>query len=236
MDSVYYGAETIAAIRRSGSFFSVTIPASTSVRTAIAAIPDDAWTAIRYPSAILDGQLGCWVSDAEVAETSYTAFTSKKKCLHVTARLIVRRVRDQNKKAAHGQGELFPAWRYHAVFTDSPFELLQAEDQHRGHAIIEQVFADLNDGPLAHMPSGHFSANAAWLAIAAMAFNLLRTAGTLASRARGATIRRDLIAVAARTARHGRGLITLHLPRDWHREHDWRCLFEAACGPPAQAT
>jgi hypothetical protein len=238
-DSAYYGAETLAAIRRAGSFFSVTIPASAAVRTAITAIPEDAWTAIRYPSAIWDDQLGCWVSDAEVAETTYTAFTSKKKSLHVTARLIVRRVRDQNKKAAHGQGELFPVWRYHAVFTDSPFELVQAEEQHRGHAIVEQVFADLNDGPLAHMPSGHFSANAAWLAIAAMAFNLLRTAGTLASRtlgrARGATVRRDLIAVAARTARHGRGLITLHLPRDWHRGREWLSLFEAACGPPAQA-
>jgi hypothetical protein len=93
------------------------------------------------------------VSDAEVAETSYAAFTSKKKELHVTARLIVRRVRDK-AKAAPGQGELFPAWRYHAVFTDSPFELVQAEEQHRGHAVIEQLLADLSDGPLAHLPRG----------------------------------------------------------------------------------
>ena len=60
-------------------------------------------------------------------------------------------------KAAPGQGELFPAWRYHAVFTDSPYELAQAEEQHRGHAIIEQLLADLNDGPLAHLPSVIFS-------------------------------------------------------------------------------
>ena len=33
---------------------------------------------------------------------------------------------------------------------------------HRRHAIIETVFADLVDGPLAHMPSGHFGANSAW--------------------------------------------------------------------------
>jgi hypothetical protein len=50
-----------------------------------------------------------------------------------------------------------------------------------------------------------------------MAHNLLRAAGALASlpyaKARAATIRRDLIAIAARTARHGRGHITLHLPR-----------------------
>jgi len=53
----------------------------------------------------------------------YTAFASKKGQA-VTARLVVRRVRDLNKKAAGGQDELFPLWRYHAVFTDSPFELV----------------------------------------------------------------------------------------------------------------
>jgi len=45
-----------------------------------------------------------------------------------------------------------------------------------------------------------------------------------------------VIAVAARTARHGRGHLTLHLPEGWHREQEWKNLFEAACGPPpAQA-
>ncbi len=238
MDSAYYGAEVIAAIRRAGAFFSVTIPGSAGVRAAIAAISEDAWTPVRYPSAIWDEQLNCWISDAEVAETEYTAFTSKKKSLHVTARLLVRRVRALNPQAAYGQDELFTAWRHHAVFTDSPFERVQAEDQHRGHAIVEQVFADLNDGPLAHMPSGRFNANAAWLAIAAMAFNLLRAAGALASRtlasARSATIRRDLVSIAARIARHGRGRVTLHLPLDWHREHEWLSLLQA-CGPPAHA-
>ena len=92
----------------------------------------------------------------------YTAFTSKKGQA-ITARLIVRRVRDLNRKAGQGQDELFTCWRYHAVFTDSPFELIQAEGQHRDHAIVEQVFADWNNGPLAHLPSGHFPANAAWL-------------------------------------------------------------------------
>ena len=178
------------------------------------------------------------VSDAQVAEVPYTAFAAKKGKA-ITARLIVRRVRDLNTRAAAGQDELFPAWRHHAIFTDSPFELIQAEGQHRDHAIIEQVFADWSDGPLAHLPSGSFPANAAWLTCAAIAHNLLRAAGSLASlayaRARGATLRRDLIDVAARTARHGRGHITLHLPQDWHREHQWMTLFEAACGPPAAA-
>jgi hypothetical protein len=237
-DSAYYTGEMAAAVRRGGARFSLTVPNNSKVAAAIAAIPEDAWVPIRYPRAIWDDQLGCWVSDAEVAETEYTAFEHDKERA-VTARLIVRRVRDQNQQAREGQGELFPAWRHHAVFTDSPHELVLAESEHRGHAIVEQVFADLNDGPLAHLPSGKFTANAAWLSIAAMAHNLLRAAGALASqshaKARAATVRRDLVAVAARTARHGRGCLTLHLPEGWHRETEWLNLFEAACGPPATA-
>jgi hypothetical protein len=238
MDSAYYVAKVIAAIGRAGARFSVTVPMDPKVTAAIAAIPGDAWSPIKYPRAIWDDQLSAWISDAGIAEVPYTAFTSKKGHA-VTARLIVRRVRDLNKQATAGQDELFTVWRYHAVFTDSPFELLQAEGQHRDHAIVEQVFADVTDGPLAHLPSeGSFAANAAWLACAAIACNLLRAAGALASltyaKARGATLRRDLINVAARTARHGRGHITLHLPEGWHREHRWLTLL-AACGPPVAA-
>ena len=219
-DSAFYSAAFTGAVRAAGAFFSVTVQMNPHVKAAIAAIGEDAWTPIKYPRAIWDDQLACWVSDAEVAETAYTAFTSKKGKA-ITARLIVRRVKDLNRQAADGQDELFPVWRYHAVFTDSPFVLLQAEEQHRDHAVVEQVFADWTDGPLAHLPSGSFPANAAWLACAAIAHNLLRAAGSLASlacaKARGATLRRDLIDVAARTARHGRGHITLHLPDGWHR-------------------
>ena len=238
-DSSYYSAAFCGAVRRAGARFSVTVNMDPKVAAAITAIAEGAWTAIRYPRAIWDDQLRCWVSDAQVAEAEYTAFTSAKKGQQITARLIVRRVRDLNKRAPAGQDELFPVWRYHAVFTDSPFELVQAEEQHRDHAIVEQVFADWTDGPLAHLPSGFFPANAAWLACAAITHNLLRAAGSLASlaygKARGATIRRDLIDVAARTARHGHGHITLHLPEGWHRQHEWMTLFHDACGPPRAA-
>jgi len=241
MDSAYYSSAAVWAVRRAGAYFSVTAQLNASVQKAIAAIPADAWTPIAYPRALWDDQLGCWISDAEVAEVKYTAFTSHqhrgRKPAPLTARLIVRRVRDVNTAAGTGQDELFPVWRYHALFTDSPFVMIQAEEHHRGHAIIEQIFADWNDGPLAHLPSGSFPANAAWLACAAITGNLLRAAAALASltcaKARGATIRRDLINVAARTARHGRGHLTLHLPEGWHHRQEWLNLFEAACGPPA---
>jgi hypothetical protein len=238
MDSAFYGAPACSAARQAGARFSVTVRMDPRVRAAIAGIPEDAWMPIRYPRAIWDDQLGRWVSDAQVAEVPYTAFTSRKGQA-ITARLIVRRVRDLNRKAPAGQGELFTAWRYHAVFTDSPFTLVQAEEHHRGHAQAEQVFADWTDGPLAHLPSGSFPANAAWLALAAISGNLLRAAGALASlayaKARGATLRRDLIDVAARTARHGRGHLTIHLPERWHRQQEWASLFHAATGPPAAA-
>src|SRR5438309_1765766 len=93
LDSAYYNAAVTGAVRSVGARFSVTAPLNASIRAAIAAISEDAWTPIRYPHAIWDDQLQAWISDAEVAETGYTAFASKKDKA-VTARLIVRRVRD----------------------------------------------------------------------------------------------------------------------------------------------
>ncbi|MGH3410871.1 MAG: IS1380 family transposase [Streptosporangiaceae bacterium] len=233
MDSGYYTADAVCAARTAGAYFSVTARMDAKVKAAIAAIPGDAWTPIQYPHAIYDELAGGWVSDAEVAEVPYTAFTSRAKDgKTVTARLIVRRVRRLGDAPA-GQGELFALWRYHPVFTDSPFAMTEAEADHRDRGgAIEQLFADLNNGPLAHMPSGVFNANAAWLALAAICHNLMRAAGCLASAffamARGTTIRARLINVAARIARHGRGHITLHLPQDWPWEQDWLDLFAAS--------
>ena len=236
IDSAYYSAAVLGAIRGGAARFSVTVRLDSKIRTAIASISEDAWTPVTYPRAVWDEDQNRLISDAEVAEVPYTAFASKKGQA-ITARLIVRRVRDLNRKAAEGQDELFTTWRYHAVLTDSPFEMIQAEAQHRDHAVVEQVFADWTDGPLAHMPSGRFPANAAWLTVAAICHNLIRAAGALAgpfhAKARGVTIRSHLISVAARIARHGRSHITVHLPECWHHEREWMSLFEAACGPPA---
>jgi DDE family transposase len=234
-DSAFYGRDVIAAITRGGARFSITARQDPAVRRAIASIDEAAWTTIRYPNAVFDDQLGQWVSDAQVAEVRFTAFTSKPRLQHVTGRLIVRRVRDANPDHVNAQGELFPAWRHHAVFTDSPLPMLDAEADHRRHAIIEQVIADLKTGPLAHLPSGRFTANGAWLVLAAIAFNLTRAAGTLASRfharATTATIRAQLINVPARPVRSARH-IRLRLPRNWPWQADWLELFAATAGPP----
>ena len=239
-DSAYYGAEVIAAARRHRACFSITARKDRAVSAAIAQIPEDAWTPIRYPRAVFDEQLQQMVSDAEVAEIAFTAFTSKPKARQVTARLIVRRVRDANPDhvALDAQGELFRVWRHHAVFTDSPLPMLAAEADHRRHAIIEQVIADLKNSALAHLPSGNFAANSAWLVLAAMSLNLTRAAGALAStfhaKAATATVRRQLINVAARITRSARRS-ALRLPAAWPWADQWQRLFTAAIGPPARA-
>lgn len=65
-----------------------------SVTAAIAGIPDDAWAPVHYPGALVDPETGEWISDAQVAEIPvFTAFASTPH--PVTARLIVRRVRDR---------------------------------------------------------------------------------------------------------------------------------------------
>jgi hypothetical protein len=236
-DSAFYGRDVIAAIRRVGARFSITARQDPVVTRAIASINEDAWTTIRYPNAVYDEQLGQWISDAEVAEVPFTAFASKPKSQQVTARLIVRRVRDANPDhmVADAQGEIFPVWRHHAVFTDSPLPMLAAEANHRRHAIVEQVIADLKNGPLAHLPSGKFMANAAWLVLATIAFNLTRAAGALASsfhaRATTATIRAQLISVPARITRSARR-VKLRLPTNWPWQRAWHNLSAAALAPP----
>jgi hypothetical protein len=229
MDSAFYTADVVAAVGRAGARFSITARLNASVRAAIATIGDDAWTPIHYPNAVWDDPAGGWVSDAEVAETPYTAFASRGPARQVTARLIVRRVK-LLPPAGSDQPALVEGHRHHAVFTDSPLTMLQAETCHRGHAIVEHVMADLKAGPLAHLPSGKFAANAAWLTLAAIAHNLTRAAGVLASvfhaSARPATIRDQLINVPARVASSARRF-TLHLPTGWRWEHPWRSVIAA---------
>jgi hypothetical protein len=149
-DSAFYSRTVIAACRRGEVRFSLTVRIDKKVKRNIEAIPDDAWVEIEYPQPIWDDEQQRFVSRAQIAETRYTAFEGTRD--EVTARLIVRRIPDLTKTTVDDQGELFPVWRYHAAFTDSRFVLVQAEDQHRGHAVIEQIFAELIDGPLAHLP------------------------------------------------------------------------------------
>ena len=233
-DSAYGTRAVIGAARRAGAQFSLVLTKNTAVQKAIDAIPEDRWTPVRYPGAVQDPDTGVWISDAEVAEISYTALASTNDA--ITARLIVRRVKDARHRDA-----LFPVWRYHPFFTNSDEPLTDADITHRRHAIIETTFADLIDGPLAHMPSGHFGANSAWVLCAAIAHNLLRAAATLAgpahAAARAATLRRKIVNIAARLTRPQRRPV-LHLPSHWPWAQAWLALWHNTIGhsPPLPTT
>ncbi|WP_425388756.1 IS1380 family transposase [Amycolatopsis jejuensis] len=230
LDSGFYHGEILAAIQAEGARFSVTAPQNPAVRAAIAAITENAWQPVAYARPVYDHDSDTWVHAAEVAETPCTAFTNPtRNGQRITARLVVRRVRDTTRDARDPTGELFPAYRYQTVFTDTGFDTVAAETRHRDRAgAIEQIFADLNNSALAHFPSGRFAANAAWLALAALAHNLQRSAGCLAgsvhTKARTGTIRAHLIAIAARITRTAR-TTTLHLPQNWPWKNTWHTLF-----------
>jgi hypothetical protein len=180
---------------------------------------DAAWTPIEYTDAVYDERAGRWLSRAEVAEVSFTAFAAQKK--------------------AAGQDTLFDVWRFHAFFTTTDPALLDtvaADKTHRRHAVIEQVHSDLKSSALAHLPSGVFTANAAWLVLAVIAFNPARAAANLTdpqmAKATTAAIRRKLITVPVRVATSARR-ITLHLPHAWPWETAWTALFDRVSDPPS---
>ena len=217
-DSAYYGWAFVGTAIRHKVWFSVTARLNPAVTKAITRIAEDAWTPIEYPNAIYDEAEGRWVSDAEVAEISFTAFTGRRKKQYVPCRLIVRRVKRLQplSDGQGGQGELFSAYRHHAFITNSTLDMVEADQRHREHAVIEQVIAELKDGPLAHLPSGKYAANAAWVAHAVIAFNLARAAAVAAAqpRARWATLRTRIINIPGRVASTGRRIV-LHLPKHW---------------------
>jgi hypothetical protein len=233
-DSAYGNRKVVTACRRADAQFSLAMIRNPAIERALATIDDDAWTPVSYPGAVRDPDTGAWISDAEVAEIPYTAFASTPDA--ITARLVVRRVKD-----ARFPDALFPVWRYHPFFTNTDLPVEAADITHRQHAIIETVFADLIDGPLAHLPSGRFGANSAWILCAAIAHNLLRATGVLAgdrhTRARGSTLRRRIVNVPARLARPQRRPI-LHLPTHWPWSHHWLALWHNTIGysPPLPAT
>jgi hypothetical protein len=200
-DSGFYAGAVVSACRRHNVAFSVTARKNTAVQRAIAAIGDDAWAPIPY---WLDG-------GADVAETVYTAFSGTR---HATiCRLIVRRVRP----TPGSQLALDVAFSYHAIITDRTGPVLDVEADHRRHAIVEHTIADLkHHAGLAHLPSGRFTANAAWLALIGIAYNLARWTANAAGlgRVTTKTLRLTVICAPARIVTSGRRL-RLRMPTAW---------------------
>ncbi len=210
-DSGFYTHAVVAVCRRMDARFSITIRQRASLRDLIEAIPEEDWTPIPY---WMDGP-------ADVAETTYTPFQSEADASPV--RLIVRRV----KPTPGSQLALFATYSYHGFITDRDGETLELEADHRRHAEIENAIRDLKYGVgLNHLPSGRFAANAAWLAVPAMAHNLARWTARIGLGEQivtTKTLRRRVFALAGRLTRSARRL-TLHVPQRW----PWETQFSRA--------
>jgi hypothetical protein len=201
-DSGFWNNATFKRLDRAGWQFSIGVRLQPALRAAIEAIDESAWIDLPdYPKS----------SIAQIAETT-----------HGARRLVIRRVRTLNR-----QGQLLPTWELFAFITNRTEELRTVEAEHRQHAVVELAIRDLKDQALAHFPSGHFYANAAWTVIAALAHNLLRWTSVLGlpgQTIRAArTLRRRLLALPGRLTRTARRW-TLHLPARW----PWRDAFTEA--------
>jgi Transposase DDE domain group 1 len=211
MDSGFWSAKLIRRLRCHRVRSSITVRQTKTVRAAIAAIPERHWVDIAYqPGGV-----------AQVAETPYRG-----------DRLIVRRVRNLGD-----QQQLFPTWRYHAFVTNRVGATTWLDADHRRHAVCELAIRDLKVGAgLAHLPSGRFAANAAWLLAATLSHSLLRWTATLGlgvgdQRTVAKTLRRTLLVLPGRltrSARRGR----LHLPAGWPWAHSFAmALARLRCIP-----
>ena len=211
-DSGFYNGKVTAACRKADVRYSITVKMWKNLHQLIEAIPDEGWTPIPY---YLDG-------GADVAEVPYRPFSGRDP----EVRLIVRRV----KPEPGSQLALFATYAYHAFVTDRQGEMLELEADHRRHAVIEDVIRDLKYGVgLNHLPSGRFSANAAWAILNVIAHNLGRWTtriglGREATTMTTKTLRTRLLDLPGRltsSARHR----TIHLPTAWPWEEQFTTVL-----------
>jgi len=201
-DSGFWNNATFKRLDRAGWQFSIGVRLQPALRAAIEAIDESAWISLPdYPK----------TSIAQIAETT-----------HAGRRLVVRRVRTLDR-----QGQLLPSWELFPFLTNRVEDLRTVEAEHRQHAVVELAIRDLKDQALAHFPSGHFYANAAWTVIAALAHNLLRWTSAIGlpdhTIRTARTLRRRLLELPGRLTRSARRW-TLHLPARW----PWRDAFTEA--------
>ena len=211
-DSGFWNTKVLEYLEKMGWQYSIGVRMIPTVQAAVDAIDEDAWQRIDYPEQ----------GEAQIAETVYG-----------DRRLIVRRTR-----LLGAQAELWPDWRHFAFLTNRTDDLAVVETEHRDHAVVEQVIADLKDQALAHFPSGDFNANGAWTVLAILAHNMLRWTQLLGlpdTTIRAArTLRRRLLAIPGRLTRHARGW-TLHLPARWPWHGDYLSALNRIRALPAAA-
>ena len=242
-DSGFYSYNMVATLNDLGVDYSITVPLYTNVRAAIEAIAEKAWTSIKYRRG----------GEAQVAETTIWVTHRTKRKQQIKLRLVVRRTRLTDQDQDQAQLQLWSDWRYHPFVTntdhptieadrDHPHQhtdtdtdtdtdrkrRVEADRHHRRHATIELAIRDLKGAAgLAHLPSGRFWANAAWLAITTLAHNLYRWIAHLGriqppnKLTAGTTIRNRLFGIPARLVNHS-GRHILRLPAQWPWAHTYQ--------------
>jgi len=214
-DAGFFSFQLIDTLERLGVSYSLTVHLNTRIRTAIEQIAASAWQPIIYP----DG------GAAEVAETTYV--TGRRGDTR-SLRLVVRRTRLTDPV----QLQLWPEWRHHVFVTNVELDTVGADTFHRDHARVELAIKDLKEGAgLEHCPSGHFFANAAWLACAVLAHDLVRWTARLGGLhpecelTVARTIRSRMLALPGRLVNRS-GRTVLRLPEAW----PWRTnVTKALC-------
>jgi hypothetical protein len=203
-DSGFWSYALIDTLTRVGVGWSITVKINPQIRACIDAIDEAVWCPIDYPAE----------GEAAVAETTYV--TGKGRARR-ELRLVVRRTRLVDPT----QVALWPDWRYHAFITSLDTPTVEIDQFHRDHATVELAIRDLKEGAgLEHCPSGHFFANAAWLACGVLAHNLYRWTTDLGDLhpdgklTVARTVRTRLLALPGRLVnRSGRWI--LRLPTRW---------------------
>ena len=204
-DSGFFSYDLLGRLDALGVRWSITIPLYSHVNDAIGDIPEANWEPISYPAG----------GEAHVAETTLVAGARGN---NRRLRLVVRRTRLTDQE----QAELWPHWRYHAFLTNrDDLNTIDADKYHRAHATVELAIRDLKGSTgLAHLPSGNFNANAAWLTCAALAHNLYRWLNHHSTRRRrgqltaARTVRNQLLSLPGRLVNHS-GRTILRLPARW---------------------
>jgi hypothetical protein len=218
-DSGFWSWKMIDRLTAHRVGWSITVRLHNTMRQAIAGIDDQAWQDIDYT---LSGQ-------AQVAETIYVTGKGKRQR---RVRLIVRRTRLNDT----AQTELWPDWRHHAFITsDNNIGMVEADRFHREHAVVELAIRDLKEGAgLEHIPSGHFHANAAWLACAVLAHNIGIWTSLLAGQpmVTNRTRRTRLISLAAVIVNRS-GRMLLRFPARWPWANEFATALSALRALPA---
>ena len=223
-DSGFYRTDLLNDCRTLGVRFSISVPRSSAMWSALQRIPTDAW----QPA---DG-----LADAEVAETTYAPSGWE----HEPLRLLIRRVAHaadalsddprarriktipREQLALGLAGEADTVYGYSFILTDVTGSAAQVERHHRERAQIEERIKEQKLGvSLRRLPLSELDANRFWLHCTALALNLLAVLndlmfgpeppGHLPRRRQAKWVRRMLLCVPARIIHHARQII-LRLP------------------------